>query len=208
MDCGFYPRDTFENQLESEPVMAMTFRKISPALAVLSIAALSLTACGGDKKEADAPKKEETSSSAPAAEETTPAAEEETTEPAEEETSEPATDESTAAGEPANDKEACTAVVNTLQDSTSALSGLGSDPKAALDALNKVASDVRADADKIQGPENKAAADVIAKFFEDIASAAKSGDSSKISELSSEISDSDSDYMNAAKKLGMCMSGM
>ncbi|WP_291279914.1 hypothetical protein [Galactobacter sp.] len=188
--------------------MAMTFRKISPALAVLSIAALSLTACGGDKKEADAPKKEETSSSAPAPEETTPAAEEETSEPATEETSEPATDESTAAGEPANDKEACTAVVNTLQNSTSALSGLGSDPKAALDALNKVASDVRADADKIQGPENKAAADVIAKFFEDIAAAAKSGDASKISELSSEISDSDSDYMNAAKKLGMCMSGM
>ncbi|MGO1318628.1 MAG: hypothetical protein ACTII7_08770 [Galactobacter sp.] len=197
--------------------MAKTFRKISPALAVLSIAALSLTACGGDKKEAEAPKKEETSSSAPAPEETTESPEETTVAPAPEETTEaPAPEETTEAPAPpaaggseasGGDAAACKAVFDTLQSSSSELSAVGSDPKKAEAAIRKVATDIEKDVANISDPEAKAAGQTIAKFFTDVADAAKSQDMSKIQQLSGEISSADSDYMKSATKLGMCMAG-
>jgi hypothetical protein len=190
--------------------MKTTFRKISPALAVLGIAALSLTACGGDKEEAS-PKSSESSSSA-AAESTE--ATDESTEATDESTE--ATDESTdaaagseSAGTEASggDAAACKAVFETLQNSTSELSSVGTDPEKAASTIGKIATDVRSQADKISDADAKAAGTTIADFFQDIADAAKSNDTSKISELSSEISSSDSDYMKAAQTLGTCMTG-
>jgi hypothetical protein len=189
--------------------MTTSYRKFAPALAIVSIAALSLTACGGDKKEAEAPKKSEASSSAPAA--STPAAEETT--PAAESSSPAAESSSPAAGgssgtTASGDQAACKSALDVVTNGSSELSSAMSDPSTGVAKIEKLANDIKTQAAKIKDPATKKAVESYAQYFTDIAAAAKKQDVQKIQEIAKQAQDTSSDLYKNAMAMSKCAYGM
>lgn len=188
--------------------MKTSFPKFLSAAAAAGILSLTLAACGGSTPAASssATPAPSSSSSAPAsssAAASSPAAATESSSSAAA-TSMPS---SSAAGTSASAQAGgniCKKALTTFAGATKDMASKGGDLSALASSLEKSATELNALADQAPNAEQKSAIQELAKYWNSFADAAKTKNTTKLTELTQAVSDADGPLIKASKTLSKC----
>jgi hypothetical protein len=108
----------------------------------------------------------------------------------------------------ATDAEGCSAVVAAMTDISSELTtAVSGDPTQAVAALGKLTSTMTNIAGQMKSPENKAALETLASYYQQYADALQTKDASKLSDLQTELTKTGNKVADASTQLGKCVVG-